>query len=387
MMSYDPGVRLGGFWTSKRKKMSSVHSSVKNDPRISSPGPVWLFFLGNASIEEMADLYVPINCIVVTAFLNRDVIELVEVYQPTHHFPLQRNPIFVGKLDDLSPSHLNVTMERKNYIKDMFGFGLKVSVIHNPPLSILTYGENSLNVTGFLPEVWEIAEKIINFTTLYIPTRDKVFGAVVGNGSWSGMMGALLRNETDAALGLTATLQRSYFVDFCLPIIFTSYRVYIRDYGNVTAPWQNFILPFTRSLWIGILICFVISAMILSVSEYVHKMNETVKSSFPLVMNESLFGIFAVFFCQQANVPESKYATSRIVVFSMFLTSIILFGAYSGALVSHLTVKRSRNSFTSIHDLIEEGSYTMAVISSSAMLSQFTPRQTSFSRNPKEIAE
>ena len=88
-------------------------------------------------------------------------------------------------------------------------------VLHN--VNISEEG-NVLNYSGYFLEVLKELERSMNFTSKISFSVDKKFGALV-DGKWNGMVGMLLRNETDMCSFLTFTPQRRLAIEYTIPTL------------------------------------------------------------------------------------------------------------------------------------------------------------------------
>ena len=54
----------------------------------------------------------------------------------------------------------------------------------------------------------------------YCQSEESAYGTIGEDGNWTGVMGMILRKETDLAIqSMTVTTERSQFVDFTMPLL------------------------------------------------------------------------------------------------------------------------------------------------------------------------
>jgi len=91
---------------------------------------------------------------------------------------------------------------------------------------------------GYIVEMLDLVEKRMNDTTFNILTVDD-YGTAFENGSWSGMVGQLLRNEADvAAAPLTVNEERKMVIDFTVPFLNFSLVILVKR-GSPAESFQS----------------------------------------------------------------------------------------------------------------------------------------------------
>ena len=111
---------------------------------------------------------------------------------------------------------------------DLHGSIIRWTAITYPVLSPTFVYDDSGNAhgEGFLMDLMYLFARDINFTVVLSESIDKKFGAKTANGSFNGMVGMLVRDETDiVASHMTITEQRSKVVDFTIPWKFSVFSL------------------------------------------------------------------------------------------------------------------------------------------------------------------
>ncbi|OTF79063.1 hypothetical protein BLA29_013227, partial [Euroglyphus maynei] len=73
-------------------------------------------------------------------------------------------------------------------------------------------------IGGFETRMWHLASEYLNFTIEWSAQSDRRFGIELENKSWSGMIGRLIDNQIDIAVGgFIITKKRYDMVDFFHP--------------------------------------------------------------------------------------------------------------------------------------------------------------------------
>ena len=103
---------------------------------------------------------------------------------------------------------------------DLHGSVIRWTFIKYPILSpqfIYDENENVIDGKGFLMDMMYLLQKELNFTVVLSESIDKKFGAKTENGSFNGMVGMLVRNETDIVNAhLVVTQERSEVIDYTI---------------------------------------------------------------------------------------------------------------------------------------------------------------------------
>lgn len=87
---------------------------------------------------------------------------------------------------------------------------------------ILSQIDGEIHGSGYFARVWEELSVRLNFKINYILSKDNSIGKLLPNGTWTGLIGMLTKNELDVAVSdFTITAQRVPYIDFSLPLLST----------------------------------------------------------------------------------------------------------------------------------------------------------------------
>jgi hypothetical protein len=75
--------------------------------------------------------------------------------------------------------------------------------------------------------------------------------------------------------------------------------------------------------------------------------------------------------CFPGQPEEFKRTSSRIVILTSYMTSLVLLAAYSAFLISSLSVRPRDLPFRDLHGLVNDGSYKLGVVDNTAVLNIF----------------
>ncbi|XP_068202904.1 glutamate receptor U1-like [Palaemon carinicauda] len=221
---------------------------------------------------------------------------------------------------------------------------------------VMYYWDENGNVLFFYGidiEVVNTLKGAVNFTVKYQePPKGEMWGDQLANGSWTGMMGLVSRDETDMCFPLYVSVTRLGILDYTTP-----YKLQKSCFVIKTEPplpnWQALSYPFNPWTWLSILVGFFISGTLLYLfafgsrqfGEEIGALNNLINSwtyTLGLHLNEP-----------QAYFP--KQATTMIYTLFLWLYCFILTIAYSTNLTAFLTVKKDPPRMNTIKDLQESG--------------------------------
>lgn len=91
--------------------------------------------------------------------------------------------------------------------------------------------------------------KDLNFTYEVIEPEDGKWGVEIGNGSWNGMIGEVMREKIDfAAAGFSITAARQMVVDFSAPF-FRDQSVILMKLPEGNDKLRLYLKPFRWEVW------------------------------------------------------------------------------------------------------------------------------------------
>ncbi|KAK8407418.1 hypothetical protein O3P69_002147 [Scylla paramamosain] len=124
------------------------------------------------------------------------------------------------------------------------------AAVHWPPHITVSRGTDGvLTVSGAMGNVMQVLSQTLNFTYSIITPEDGSWGAERPNGTWTGMVGQVVQNEADIALGpFGIKLSRSRVVDFTDSFYFDDRAILAKKGEPEIDPW-GFLYPLTDSVW------------------------------------------------------------------------------------------------------------------------------------------
>ncbi|OWF44436.1 glutamate receptor 1-like [Mizuhopecten yessoensis] len=135
----------------------------------------------------------------------------------------------------------------------------RVTVKEEMPYIFQTPGssEGPNSFEGLLIDVLDRVSKILDVTFSLNHVGDGAFGERRDDGTWTGMIGELQRNESDIAAGpLTVTADRARIVDFSRSFSSTGLRILVKRPENTLTSTDHvdlFVQPFSVGVWVLVL--------------------------------------------------------------------------------------------------------------------------------------
>ncbi|KAF2365546.1 Ionotropic glutamate receptor L-glutamate and glycine-binding domain, partial [Trinorchestia longiramus] len=99
--------------------------------------------------------------------------------------------------------------------------------------------------SGAAFDAFQIIAAKLNFSFALVRSVDRTWGAYLGNGSFTGMIGMALRGEVDMALGpFLQSYERQLWIDFSEVLITDSLSIFLPR-PDITKDLSNFLKPFS----------------------------------------------------------------------------------------------------------------------------------------------
>ncbi|CAI9537623.1 unnamed protein product [Staurois parvus] len=220
----------------------------------------------------------------------------------------------------------------------------------------------------------ELAQSLGFNYTLHI-VKDGKYGAKDQEGNWNGMVGEIIRKEADLAIApLTITTVRENAISFTKPFMQTGIGVLLKkDTAAEGSYLFGFLSPFSKELWIGIIISYVITSLCLflvgrlSPCEWTEPATE--QNQFTL-LNSLWYGVGA--FTLQGAEPQPKALSARIIAVIWWVFSITLLAAYIGSFASYINSNTNHTpNIQTVEDLLKQDKLEFGTLINSSTLNFF----------------
>ncbi|GFO27215.1 ionotropic glutamate receptor [Plakobranchus ocellatus] len=214
---------------------------------------------------------------------------------------------------------------------------------------------------GFCVELLDHIAKAKNFT--YEIRVEKSVGKKFDNGSWDGVMGALIKKKAQIGIGdLTINLDREKHVDFTKPFLTLGITILYRKPAPKALNLFSFLKPLSVDVWVYMIAAYLcVSFMLFVIARFSpyewcnpHPCNpdtDEVENQFT-VMNSLWFTIGSLM--QQGCEIAPRALSTRMVAGMWWFFTLIMISSYTANLAAFLTVERMVSDINSAEDLAKQ---------------------------------
>ncbi|KAI4485058.1 hypothetical protein M0802_012816 [Mischocyttarus mexicanus] len=262
---------------------------------------------------------------------------------------------------------------------------------YNPFTEVINYQivhtlrwEKNGTLRGLFGDIITELGQAANFT-LNIVEFVKEYGRWDENNQiWTGAVGEIVAGRADIAIGeFSLTNSRLDVVDYILPVLVSHMHFYIKNplYDNVK--WNGYFNVFDSKIWIFIIVIISTAPSLVSVLKMNDIQEHDIYQIISMVLENYLqfWGIF----CQQGLAGFSYRLSLRLAYFSTFISAFVVFAAYSGTLVSFITNSIQTLPFRTFEELVEDGTYQLAVYKGASDYDMFAYANDSTSKRIMKI--
>ncbi|XP_071545444.1 uncharacterized protein [Panulirus ornatus] len=199
-------------------------------------------------------------------------------------------------------------------------------------------------------------------TYTYKQPSDRLWGFKHEDGTWSGMVGMVSREEADIGVGLFGvTATRAEVVDYTWPTRIAYWRMLgVRGRTEVD-PW-GFMLPLTLLVWVAVLTeLLVLPATMFLMSSCSHLTTISQKNW----LNTTF--VFIRVLLQQETLTTWARWWERLVLGVWMMMTLVLTRSYAGNLMSPLAVRHIHEPFQTIRDVLDDQTVSMIWQADSAL--------------------
>ncbi|XP_043602891.1 glutamate receptor 2-like isoform X1 [Bombus pyrosoma] len=241
--------------------------------------------------------------------------------------------------------------------------------------------QNSIFVTkdnkveGYFSRAVNELENYLNFT-LDIVTEELEFGSFnVTTKCWNGAFRLVASGEVDIGLSdFSMTNIRLDYVDYTVPIITTRDCLYVKQPEMSAVKWLAYYKAYSFALWMSVLVTIVSAQFTLAfMRSRIESTDLTVELYHEFIR---IWGIF----CQQGITEEfPRYSSLRLAYFTVLVTGIVIFAAYSASMISFVTAYVHNLPFSTIEEFVNDDTYDVILNKDSADYDMFALSKDPFS--------
>ncbi|KAM4703365.1 LOW QUALITY PROTEIN: glutamate receptor U1-like [Rhinophrynus dorsalis] len=246
---------------------------------------------------------------------------------------------------------------------------LTVTTILEQPFSMMADSE----MEGFCIDLLsELSQRGFNYTISVV--KDGKYGSKDQDDNWNGMVGEVVRKEADLAVApLTITATREKVLSFTKPFMQTGISILLKKDGISEGSYLfGFLTPFSKEIWIGIIIAYLITSLCLFLVGRLSpcEWTEASEQNQFTFLNSLWFGVGA--FTLQGAEPHPKSVSARIIAVIWWVFSIVLVAAYIASFAAFLNSgNEQKTNIQSFEDLVKQRTLEFGTINSSSTLQFF----------------
>ncbi|XP_050736975.1 glutamate receptor ionotropic, kainate 4-like [Eriocheir sinensis] len=298
---------------------------------------------------------------------NNPRVVLFEAYAVRHDLPL-----VMKRLGEWRGFRREVPMPREDWSErrtNLTGLHLRCVTMPQAPFVYVSKPDEDNNVEitgGFAKDIWDGLQEIHGFTYSCKLPADRNFGIVTGDGKWTGLVGELVEGRADVVVtSLDHNDERAKAVSFLIGLREIGYRLVARRPGLMDQTWTSFTSELVPDAWLGT-VAFTLLAppflVLCSVVSPFETERVTFKDAYILAI-----GAFAV----QGSWLEVRSMSTRIVFITIFVATLVVYAHYTSALVALLTVTSTSVGFSSLQDLLADGSFRLGFTAGTLLEQEF----------------
>ncbi|XP_059056602.1 ionotropic receptor 25a [Achroia grisella] len=230
---------------------------------------------------------------------------------------------------------------------------------------------------GYCIDLIAKLSETMNFEYEIVTPRGGTFGMKLSNGSWDGIIGDLVRGETDIAVAaLTMTAEREEVIDFVAPYFEqTGILIAIRKPIRKTSLFK-FMTVLRTEVWLSIVGALVLTGfMIWLLDKYSPYSARNDPASYPYPCREftlkESFWFALTSFTPQGGGEAPKALSGRTLVAAYWLFVVLMLATFTANLAAFLTVERMQTPVSSLEQLARQSRINYTVVEGSTVHQYF----------------
>ncbi|XP_069945068.1 probable glutamate receptor [Cherax quadricarinatus] len=228
---------------------------------------------------------------------------------------------------------------------------------------------------GSLGKLIQYLSEALNFTCSFVRPPDRVWGVRLNNGSWTGMMGMVVREEVSIGAGpFIIDRWRAEAVDFTVPMVIDYWKILgARGFAEVD-PW-GFLFPLAPLVWATILGMLVM----LAAAVFLMYSCGSLKSNDHNYWLHITFGYVRILLQQDTTLPII-WLWERVVLMVWMMVTLVLTRSYSGNLMALLAVRHIPQPHQTLRDVMDDPAVTVIWEKDSATVAYLKSAESSIHR-------
>ena len=230
---------------------------------------------------------------------------------------------------------------------------------------VILYPDGSID--GYMPRIANAIADMLNLTIEYKRVKDTTAGRLP-NGSYAGDIGEIASGVVDGSIwGYVASLDRTDFVDFVIPLAHASIGILIRTPTSDDVSVRNYVSEFKNAAWTFLLVSniafWALFGFLLQYSSSKSRKKETVVLTLTIMMRTIInkvsieimllaFHAFQKLMPQGSPLPATNTALRVGFLFLTFAAMLIFF-YYKATMNAFLAAKIIKMPINSFEDVVE----------------------------------
>lgn len=229
---------------------------------------------------------------------------------------------------------------------------------------------NGKTFYGLERKVFNTLHSTLNFSIIWVHTKDNKFGAVDNtSGEWNGIVRTLANRDADMSLiWLTVTTLRGEVLNYTQPIYFGSYKLYLQKPDSSTS-WSTYVSVFYIDYWIVFIVVFFVLSMhlfcVFSLADKYSNINRNRNKSWIRTIlsgfSATSLGVAAQDVYLAYNISYNTIKSTRGLLLVACLFGMLNYYVYNGALISSLMVPKYDFPIQELSDFLKNPKYKLLV--------------------------
>ncbi|GAB1860040.1 Glutamate receptor 1-like [Camponotus japonicus] len=224
-----------------------------------------------------------------------------------------------------------------------------VRAVYYEEKNMIMFYDNDTKVNGICGDLWYLLADYLNFTFIPMKTTNRDFGEKLKNGSYTGVIGMVARNEAQAIMRSGYFISCMDVLDYTMVLWKSQFHIYIHPDWQFDNTWV-FTL-FCPKTWYSIVFLFIILSFVgyfLQKIPMDYKLKKEISVNFSL--SDHFFHSFAMM-CGQGYIPDAFYNKFKILSISKSIFAWLVLLAFSSHLIYRMTIKETTLPFNDLDTL------------------------------------
>ncbi|XP_072759176.1 uncharacterized protein [Anoplolepis gracilipes] len=230
-----------------------------------------------------------------------------------------------------------------------------VRAVYYEEKNMVMFYDNDTKVNGICGDLWYILADYLNFTFIPMKTTDRDFGEKLENGSYTGVIGMLSRNEAQVIMRTGFFLSRMDVMDYTTALWKSQFHIYVQPDWLFDNRWV--LTLFSPTTWYSVVFLFIILSF---VGYFLQKIpiDYEKETSVNFSLNDHFFYSFAMM-CGQGYIPDAFQNKFKILSLSKIIFAWLVLLAFSSHLIYRMTNREPTLPFKDVDTLFSNTKKTL----------------------------